>query len=360
MSNHVPNNPIILMATVYLKIFPAVRKELVYWQKRAAEIPDQELRTQALSSISSKRFHCQGGAVYSILAHQNWQKAVRFIVAYQTISDYLDNLCDRSNSMDPENFRLLHHAMIDALSCNDSKTDYYKYFESKDDKGYLKELVRTCNEALASLNHIDLFQEHALKLAKLYMDLQVHKHVIMEERIPRLTKWSENMNAYPLSWYEFSAAAGSTLGIYCLACYGFAGRLSSDRASRLVSGYFPYIQCLHILLDYYIDQVEDKEEEDLNFCNYYPDQITMQERFRHFLLEAHVNSTMLPDAPFHQMVLQGLVGLYLGDEKVKLIDGSRQMKRQLLKASGVASKFFHWNTRSYYYLKRLVTSSRQD
>ena len=30
--------------------------------------------------------------------------AIKFIVAYQTISDYLDNLCDRSTSLDPDDF----------------------------------------------------------------------------------------------------------------------------------------------------------------------------------------------------------------------------------------------------------------
>src|SRR5699024_9799328 len=98
VSFKVPRTVLGLMGNVYRRIFPAVDRELACWTKRAREIPNEELRKQALASIESKRFHCQGGGVYALLANFHWQKAVRFIVAYQTISDYLDNLCDRSTS----------------------------------------------------------------------------------------------------------------------------------------------------------------------------------------------------------------------------------------------------------------------
>ncbi|WP_156112710.1 DUF2600 family protein, partial [Halobacillus sp. BBL2006] len=99
------------MYKVYRRIFPAVHQELNYWIERAQAIPNDELRTQALSSIEDKTFHCEGGSIYAVLAGDNWKDAIRFIVAYQTISDYLDNLCDRSTSMDPTDFRMLHQSM---------------------------------------------------------------------------------------------------------------------------------------------------------------------------------------------------------------------------------------------------------
>src|SRR5690625_6271420 len=68
MTNRVPSSALTLMPAVYLKIFPAVNRELDFWTKRAKQIPDDELRAQALASIAAKRFHCQGGAVYALLA----------------------------------------------------------------------------------------------------------------------------------------------------------------------------------------------------------------------------------------------------------------------------------------------------
>ena len=100
----VPSMPFSLMSKTYRKIFPSVHKELSYWKTRAEGIPNPELRKQALASIEHKTFHCEGGAIMALMANEHYHEAIRFIVAYQTISDYLDNLCDRSTSQDPADF----------------------------------------------------------------------------------------------------------------------------------------------------------------------------------------------------------------------------------------------------------------
>lgn len=42
--------------------------------------------------------------------------------------------------------------------------------------------------------------------------------------------------------------------------------MTKEMTEKIKAGYFPYIQGLHILLDYLIDQEEDKAGGDLNFC----------------------------------------------------------------------------------------------
>lgn len=350
MSYHVPRSSITLMGKVYFKIFPHVHKELAHWKRRAEQIPDAELRTQALASISSKRFHCQGGGVYAILARERWKEAIQFIVAYQTISDYLDNLCDRSTSFDPADFRLMHQSMIDALTPSNSVKNYYEFRKEQEDGGYLLELVKTCQEIVKNNGDFDIIQSTVLKLCELYGDLQVHKHVQHEERIPRLTKWFDGYkNTFShLKWHEFSAAAGSTLGIFCLVSYMLGGNISEEQTKRIYQGYFPYMQGLHILLDYYIDQREDQIESDLNFCAYYADEAELKDRLRFFIEETRNHIKQLPDYHFHEMVRCGLVGLYLGDRKVNDLDGSVSMRKLLLRTCGAKAKFFHWNTRLYY------------
>lgn len=354
MARRVPTTAISLMNAVYRKIFPAVRQELSHWKTRAEQIPNPELRAQALASIEAKRFHCQGGAVYALLAGYNWREAIRFIVAYQTISDYLDNLCDRSTSMDPEDFRLLHEAMHDALTPGTSIKNYYELRAEQRDGEYLADLVRTCQKTMRKLDNYTVIQAYLMKFEGLYADLQVHKHVKAEERIPRLTGWYDrHKERVPgLSWYEFSAAAGSTLGIFCLVSYTLGDKMSDDLAQKIYRGYFPYMQGLHILLDYFIDQQEDIEEADLNFCSYYPDQEKMKKRLIYFIEQSDKRIDALPNRSFHQMVYQGLIGLYLGDPKVKKLDGGSEMTKDLLKISGHQARFFHWNTKLYYRLKR--------
>lgn len=350
MTAPVPTNAVTLMSAVYRKILPAVKKELAYWKNRAEAIPNKELRTQALASIASKRFHCQGGAVYALLTGERWREAIRFIVAYQTISDYLDNLCDRSTSLDPEDFRLLHHAMRDALTPGNERGNYYALRKDQDDDQYLGDLAATCQNLVGKISNYAEIRDHVYRLEGLYEDLQVHKHVKKDERIPRLKHWFEKEKDPDshLSWYEFSAASGSTLGIFCLVSYAMGGKMTKERAHIIYDAYFPYIQGLHILLDYYIDQKEDKAEGDLNFCNYFPDQARMKTRFLYFIDQANQRAQTLPDRHFHEMVHQGLVGLYLTDRKVKNLNGARDMKKMLLSRSGFQSKFFHWNTKMYY------------
>lgn len=335
---------------MFRNIFPIVDSELDYWISRAEQIPDPELRTQALSSIKEKRFHCQGGAVYALLAGTKRNEAVRFIISYQTISDYLDNLCDRSTSMNPDDFRLLHDAMRHALTPGQPLENYYRLHAEEEDGGYLAELVFTCQSTLSKLADYSVIQDYVLTLEGMYADLQIHKHVKEEERIARLTNWyAEHKAKTPdLHWYEFAAAAGSTLGIFCLVSYALGEAMSEDLAQSIYEEYFPYMQGLHILLDYFIDQKEDLEEGDLNFCAFYPDQKTMKSRFLYFIEQTDRHVQKLPDRSLHEMIYQGLAGLYLADPKVKQINGGEKIRKALLKASGTNAKFFHWNIRLYY------------
>jgi tetraprenyl-beta-curcumene synthase len=122
-SIQVPSGCGILMLRLYRDVLPRVHNYLELWKKEAEQIPDIELRQQAVLSIKSKTFHCEGGSIYGLLAKENIKPTVRFIVACQTISDYLDNLCDRSTSIDPEDFRSLHQACLDALKPNAKYSD---------------------------------------------------------------------------------------------------------------------------------------------------------------------------------------------------------------------------------------------
>ncbi len=337
------------MKKVYRNVFPIVHRELAYWKQKASAIPDPELRRQALASIETKTFHCEGGAILALLAEANIDACIRFIVAYQTISDYLDNLCDRSTSLDPLDFRTLHDSMPDALRIDAIPVNYYRHRNEQNDGGYLHELVYTCQNVLKQVKHYEIIAPLLAELAGYYCDLQVHKHVKQEERVPRLERWFEQhkQNLPPMEWYEFSACSGSTLGIFCLVAYAFTDSFNEEMARRVRNGYFPYIQGLHILLDYFIDQEEDRVGGDLNFCFYYPNDSVLYERFCHFIEEADRHVDELPHGAFHRLIHRGLLGLYLSDRKVTEQRHIRRLAKQLIRCGGAVSLFFYWNSRMY-------------
>jgi tetraprenyl-beta-curcumene synthase len=342
------------MKQVYVKILPAVHEELTFWKQRASEIPNTELRKQALASIEHKTFHCEGGAILALLAKHDYKKSIRFIIAYQTISDYLDNLCDRSTSLDPEDFAALHESMCDALSPNNKVRDYYRNRKDQDDGGYLRDLVITCQNVLGEIPAYKGIQSDLLILCNYYSDLQIHKHVVVHERVDRLQNWFRQYesNLPSMEWYEFSACSGSTLGIFCLVSYCMREDFKQEEAIKLFNGYFPYIQGLHILLDYFIDQEEDRAGGDLNFCFYYKSHNELFRRLTHFLSEADRYTEGLPNQKFHQLINRGLIGIYLSDEKVKQQPHVKKLARELIKKGGPISSFFYWNGRVYRRLQK--------
>src|SRR5690606_22634075 len=205
------------------EVLPAVEAELARWKQRIGHIPNPELRRQAWASITSKRFHCEGGSVFAAL-HPQWTPTlVRLIVALQTISDYLDNLCDRSVSMDEADFRRLHQALLDAVEAGTpaeapSGHDYYALHPNRDDGGYLEALVHECRSCVAQLPSYAIVQERVRRLIGLYNDLQVYKHGPLARRKPALEAWFAQRGGpwRDLYWWEFAAACGSTLAVFAL------------------------------------------------------------------------------------------------------------------------------------------------
>ncbi|MEN6349793.1 MAG: tetraprenyl-beta-curcumene synthase family protein [Syntrophomonas sp.] len=312
-----------------------VKRLLKEWNTEAGLCIDTELRKQALSSLHNKDFHCQGGAVFAVPYQHAEPQLLSLIVAYQTLCDYLDNLCDRANCTDGEAFRQLHESLLDALTPGQNRHDYYELYPYRKDNGYIDKLVAQCQNSLKYLPSYHLVYEDVIKLARLYIDLQVHKHIALNQREYALQGWAEgHLHNYPgILWQEFAAASGSTLALFAL--FGLAGEKDAEPEDirNTVRTYFPWICGLHILLDYFIDQEEDRQGGDLNFTFYYPDNNVTLSRLKFFIREAHQMAKESSQTEFAQTVVEGLLAMYLSDRKVKIL-GFEKMARELIKESG--------------------------
>jgi tetraprenyl-beta-curcumene synthase len=321
-----------LVARFLAWVFPEVERELGRWRQQLEVAGDPELQRQGLASIGKKRFHAQGGSVYALSVpttgkapgytgtNGRMRHLIAFIVAFQTISDYLDNLCDRSGCLETKAFRQLHLAYTDALDPYGGSDDYYRFYSHRDDGGYLTALVRQCREVLQRLPSYHLVRGEVLRLARLYSDLQTFKHTFPHLREGLLQNWAEaEAGAHrDLDWWEFAAATGSTLGIFALCAAAADPGLAPESVDQLSAGYFPWISGLHILLDYFIDQGEDMATGDLNFVSYYAGEEQRRERLLLFLKRALHCAAALPDSWFHDTVVHGLPAFYLSDPKVQM------------------------------------------
>lgn len=335
-------------------ILPEVHRQLAHWKQRALLIPDKELHEQALTSIENKTFHCEGGSVYVADAFASRHILIPLIVAFQTISDYLDNLCDRSTSLNPEDFACLHESMLDAVSLQRPLRDYYavrkQTGEPFEDGGYLSELVQACREQITVLPGYPLVEEQILEWVALYRDLQVHKHVHPAEREGRLLQWWKmHQSKYPeLRWNEFAAATGSTLGVFSLFLLASRNRITPEQLDRHKRAYFPWIAASHILLDYLIDIEEDKIGGDLNFITYYKATDDALQRLRWIAKKTREEVDLLTDiSSIHAIAVDGLFGSYLSDGKVRRLALTRQFSELLLREASWRSKLFYLYSRWY-------------
>ena len=330
------------------KTLPRVKKLLRCWETRANQCKDPELKKQALASVHTKAFHCHGGAVYAVNCGSMEYIILRLIVAYQTICDYLDNLCDRAGSTDGKAFEQLHRSLFDALTPGSVSTDYYLYYPYKNDSGYLLQLVNECRSCVQQLPSYAKVYPEIIKLARWYTDLQVKKHLHQERREQVLQQWChENLNSYPgVLWQEFAAASGSTLAIFALFTLA-ANKDGSARAqNQVMQAYFPWICGLHILLDYYIDQEEDRQGGDLNFIFYYQDESQMSERLSLFVKNSLFAANTTPLPVFDKTIVHGLLAMYLSDKKVDKYR-LRQEADYLMNQAGTGAK-------NVYHICRLV------
>ncbi len=327
-----------LLAPFIYSTFPQVKKNLKEYSGYLSQSTNPELKNQAMASLKFKQFHCLGGSVYGV----GCNRILPFITSFQTISDYLDNLCDRAEIIDEEGFRLLHKSMIDSLSPTAFTPDYYMDYPLKGDGGYLVHLVENCQHCIETLPSYHKVRQYTLKLTELYRDLQVYKHLDSYTREEKLTDWAkshENL-APELYWWEFAAATGSTLPIFALVRLASKKNLQTSDVLATFNGYFPYISGLHILLDYIIDQQEDKLGGDLNFINYYHSLEQTQQRLLMFVKKSLDKAGSLPNPSFHETIVKGLLAMYLSDPKVKE-NSLHELSLDLLNLAGTDAKLMY-------------------
>lgn len=353
------------LARFLLLALPSTARELRAWRQEAAACPDAHLRSLALASIEAKAFHCLGGSVFSVWPGSCRRTLVQAIVALQTISDYLDNLCDRAGVQDGQAFRQLHQAFLDALdpaAGSRPEPEYYALYPYRNDGGYLARLVQACQQAEAALPGYAAVKAQARQLGERYCSLQVHKHLEEAVREKALQDWLRPLLEKlrnQVFWWELAAATGSTLGIFALYALASgkapappnpaaqarpsaqAGPSAQAAADAVVEAYFPWIGGLHILLDYLIDQQEDRLGGDLNFVEYYGGPAEAARRLSFFLQKSLDASGRLPDAAFHRTVIEGLLAMYLSDPKARAPE-LQPVRQALLRQGGPGTRRLFW------------------
>lgn len=299
-------------------IVPHARLELDGIRSLARSIPDDALRVEALASIESKAYHVAGGCVLATFLSRTKARAyVEIVAPLESIYDYLDNLCDRHPSVPQAAYPVLHQAIADALDPSATPRDYYALGPSGCDNGYLHRLVTRVQRSLSRIEGHEALLPVFREATQLYAEMQTYKHYPPGDRERACRDWfaaRKNDRVADLEWYEFACAAGSQFQVYAPLYEVFAGR--ADAVEAAYEAHFPAVAALHVLLDSFIDQAEDRDHAELNFAAAYPTPAALRERAGYLAALAGRRFAALPDRRPHAFVLRVMSLFYLTHPKV--------------------------------------------
>jgi tetraprenyl-beta-curcumene synthase len=257
------------------------------------------------------------------------RRYIEIVAPLETIYDYLDNLCDRHPDVDRAAYPVLHEALADALDPDVPLRNYYALGPFGDDGGYLENHVRTVQRALREIDGYETLAPLFAQAVAFYTDLQTFKHLPPGERESACIAWYErNRTAFPdLHWYEFACATGSQFQIYVPLFLLLADEARAATCAYDV--YFPPVAALHVLLDAFIDQAEDREHGELNFAECYADEAALCAGVAALARRAQVGFATLPEPYRHRFLLRVMALFYLTHPKVDAQRLDRPAKRLL-------------------------------
>ena len=298
-------------------VVPLARSALHGLEHLAERIPDRELRLQARSSLRSKAYHVAGACILATFLPSGAREHYVDIVApLETIYDFLDTLCDRHPETPPQAFRQLHEALLDALDPSRPLHEYYLYGPRGDDGDYLLTLVKRVRRGLRRLGDHELLLPYFAEAARLYADTQTYSHLPPGEREAACKAWHEREQSRfaDLTWWELGAAAGSQFQVYGPLYAAFCSDFEGIGAAY--SAYFPALSALHVLLDSFIDQSEDRVHGELNWVECYASRDAMLARARMFAWRAREGFAQLGMPHAHTFTLRIMALFYLTHPKI--------------------------------------------
>jgi tetraprenyl-beta-curcumene synthase len=289
---------------------PVVSREVRLWRARAMAMPQGSLRVDALASLTRKRDHAEGAALFSVLARRQNPQLLRLLVAYQTIWDFLDNASERAPT--PSNTRQLHLALSEALDPQAPISDYYLHHPCKSDGGYLAALVRSCRAGCLALPSYQQVRSQMLAGVALCEVQSLNHDPDPERRDATLRAWAERLaDANPtLNWFELAAAASGFLPHVLLVLAAEPLCPQSDVAATFAA-YFPWVSLALTMLDSYNDWCEDVAGGGHSYMSHYGDLATGVARLCEIIKQAARRAQALPGGDRHASVIAAMVAMHL-------------------------------------------------
>lgn len=324
-------------ARYWLRLFPAVARELRRRHELAMAIPDPELQRLALQALDCKRCNVEGAAAFELLARRGSSPSlIRTLTACQAMCDYLDLLAEQPSSDPILNGACLHQAVTVALKPGEAHRDYYARHARREDGGYLKVLVEDVQAGLAELPALARIQAPLARCAERIVAYQSFNHGDVHGSYALFESWASAQLSYDcgMSWWEVGGGAGSTLTAFALIASAVDEHLDESTVHAVERAYFPWIGALHSLLDSLVDQPEDLLAGERGLIGCYSTPQIAAERVCEIAGEAFTQAQRLPDGRRHRLLAVSMTGFYLCEARRLQSPYARAATPKLLSAIG--------------------------
>jgi tetraprenyl-beta-curcumene synthase len=312
----------------------AVSREVEVWRGRAAVIPDDVIREDALSSLEGKRGNTDGAALFWTVPDSRRPHLLRLLVTYEIMCDFLDSVSERGAAVGLANGRQLHLAFTEALDPGTPMSDYYRHHPWRDDGGYLRKLVEACRDGCVSLPSYVEIRPTLIRAASLAQVQGINHELDPQLRDMALREWTarEFAGREDLTWYELSGAASTWIAVLALLTLASEPNRHHREGAETYAAYF-WICLTATVLDSYVDQAEDTANGDHSYFGHYPTKEAGVRRAQEIVQRATREARSLHNGHRHAVIVACMVALYLSKDSARTPETSRTSRR-LLRSGG--------------------------
>jgi tetraprenyl-beta-curcumene synthase len=316
---------------------PELGRETRRWARRAEQIPDRSLRSDALDAIERKRGHVAGAAFFSILPRERSPALLRTLATFQAIFDLLDKLHEGHPT--EANGLTLHLALLDAIEGDRPLADYYGHHPCKEDGGYLPMLVEDCRSSCQSLPSYARLRPLLSKEVERARHVLTLHHLPGKERDAALQSWAEREfpNESGWAWFELCAAAGGQLAILVLLALAAEPEVSEEEVEAIWAAYWPAVPIVTTMADSFVDQAEDAINGQHVYISHYPDADRCAARVSELIDQANRALLELPNGHRHAVIMSCMTTFYLSKRGPRTAAMKRQ-RVQMVRAGGSLSR----------------------
>ncbi len=254
-------------------IHPITSRRILEYRKYTKRIKKLSIKSSARYPLDQAGFDTAVSSVCLLFPEVDIPAAADAVFSFQAVVGYLNTISTRSSTCTEPFLRIIYSSLKDALNLRtDSYENYFTFFPSKDDNGYLTILVEKCRQKISSLPSYDVIRDHLSALLSLYIEFQITRFSSDDNsREVNLIKWSSTYGQkYPeLSGWEFCMSVDSVLGIQLLLALGTDPTLTEQKTEEIYNSFYPWVCCIQKLLEGFINHKDDFIPGDANFDFYY-------------------------------------------------------------------------------------------